>query len=134
MMAAIPGVIAIVGVIALAYAQANDHKTQQDQINDSLNRLGRTENNQNQICDTVVFVQPFTELYHKLNIMIHSDCKFQTLLFFIVNFQVQQVARINLTPTTATTLTGTYNENILATQFRNIEDAINQITAGPCTQ
>ena len=65
-MAAIPGVIAIVGVIALAYAQANDHKGQQDQINDSLNRLGRTENNQNQICNTVGFVQHFTELYHKI--------------------------------------------------------------------
>ena len=82
MMAAIPGVIAIVGVIALAYAQANDHKTQQDQINDSLNRLGRTESNQNQICDTVGIVQPFNELYHRLcckNIMILSYCKFQTL-------------------------------------------------------
>ena len=69
-MAAIPGVIAIVGVIALAYAQANDHKTQQDQINDSLNRLGRTETNQNQICNTVGFVQSFTELGFN---MIFSD-------------------------------------------------------------
>ena len=53
MMAALPGMIAVVGVVALAYNQAKDHKTQQDQINDSLNRLGRSENNQNQICNTV---------------------------------------------------------------------------------
>jgi len=34
LMAALPGVIAIMGVIAIAWAQANDHQRQQDTIDD----------------------------------------------------------------------------------------------------
>ena len=54
-MSALPGLLALIGVIALGYAQANDNKAQDNQINDSLNRIGQTEKNQNNICTRVCF-------------------------------------------------------------------------------
>ena len=52
-MAALPGLAALFGVVALAYAQANDHRNQENQINDALNRIGQTEMEQTSICNSV---------------------------------------------------------------------------------
>ena len=54
-MAALPGLAALFGVVALAYAQANDHRNQENQINDALNRIGQTEMEQTSICSSVHF-------------------------------------------------------------------------------
>ena len=54
-MAALPGLAALFGVVALAYAQANDHNNQRDSINDALNRIGQTETEQTSICNSVLF-------------------------------------------------------------------------------
>ena len=53
-MAALPGLAALFGVVALAYAQANDHNNQRNSINDALNRIGQTETEQTSICNSVV--------------------------------------------------------------------------------
>ena len=53
-MAALPGLAALFGVVALAYAQANDHNNQRNSINDALNRIGQTEQEQTSICNSVL--------------------------------------------------------------------------------
>ena len=62
-MASVPGMIALVGVLALAYAQANDHIFQQDQINNGLTRLGQTESDQTSICNSVFFIPILKSLF-----------------------------------------------------------------------
>ena len=42
-MAAFPGVIAFIGLVALAYAQANDQRNQKEQINNALDRISQNE-------------------------------------------------------------------------------------------
>ena len=61
-MAALPGLAALFGVVALAYAQANDHRDQRNSINDAINRIddalfriGQTETEQTSICNSVLF-------------------------------------------------------------------------------
>merc|ERR1712241_1357488 len=41
MVAALPGIASLLGVIALAWAQANDHQNQQNEINDQRNKQTR---------------------------------------------------------------------------------------------
>ena len=54
-MAAIPGLAALFGVVALAYDQAMNHNNQNSHINDGLNRIGRLEMEQTGICSSVQF-------------------------------------------------------------------------------
>lgn len=39
MMAALPGIIALLGIMALAWAQANDHQNQQNELNDQKTKI-----------------------------------------------------------------------------------------------
>ena len=55
-MAAFPGVISLFGLVALAYAQANDQRNQNEQINNALDRISKNEQYHAKVSNSVRYV------------------------------------------------------------------------------
>ena len=62
-MAALPGLAALFGVVGVAYVQQNEFNNLRNQINDALNRIGQTEQEQSSICTSVLYSRRYIKIY-----------------------------------------------------------------------